>query len=66
MKYAPLSDLLIQANITTENQLIVFYDSCWKDFSDTGRITGTYIIFYQGGPIDHDTHVSGPVSQSSA
>ena len=25
-----------------------------------------YIIFYQGGPIDHGTHVSGPVAQSSA
>ena len=25
-----------------------------------------YIIFYQGGPIDHGTHVPGPVAQSSA
>ena len=24
------------------------------------------MIFYQGGPIDHDTHVPGPVAQSSA
>ena len=24
------------------------------------------MIFYQGGPIDHDTHVPGPVSQYSA
>ena len=32
----------------------------------TGRSTGEYIIFYQGGPIDHGTHVPGPVSQSSA
>ena len=24
------------------------------------------MIFYQGGPIDHCTHVSGPVSQYSA
>ena len=30
------------------------------------RITVSYIIFYQGGTIDHGTHVSGPVSQSSA
>ena len=44
------------------------------DFSDsschychyTGISTGAYIIFYQGGPIDHVTHVPGPVSQSSA
>ena len=33
---------------------------------DTGRSTGAYIIFYQGGPIDHSTHVPGPVAQSNA
>ena len=43
-----------------------FSDSSWQDFPDTGRSTGAYIIFYQGGPIYHDTHVPGPVSQSSA
>ena len=42
-----------------------FSDSSWKDCPDTGRITGAYIIFYQGGPIDHGTHVPGPVAQSS-
>ena len=30
------------------------------------RSTGAYIIFYQGGPIDHGTHVPGPVAQSIA
>ena len=34
--------------------------------SVTGRSTGAYIIFYQGGPIDHGTHVPVPVAQSSA
>ena len=43
-----------------------FSDSSWKDFPDTGRSTGAYIIFYQGVPIDHGTHVPGPVAQSSA
>ena len=37
-----------------------------QDCPDTGRSTGAYIIFYQGGPIDHGTHVPGPVAQSSA
>ena len=41
------------------------YSSC-QDFPDTGRSTGAYTIFYQGGPIDHSTHVLGPVAQSSA
>ena len=59
---APVSDLLIQANIKTKNQLIDFSDSSWQGFTDTGRSTGAYIIFYQGGTIDHGTHVPGPVS----
>ena len=45
---------------------MVFSDSSWQDFPDTGRSTWAYIIFYQGGPIDHGTHVPGPVAQSSA
>ena len=43
-----------------------FSDSNWQDCPDTGRSTGAYIIFYQGEPIDHGTHVPGPVAQSSA
>ena len=43
-----------------------FSDFIWQDCPDTGRITGEYIIFYQGGPIEHGTHVPGPVAQSSA
>ena len=56
MIYAPLSDLLIQANIKAENQLMDLSDSSCKYCPDTGRITGTHIIFYQGGLIDHGTH----------
>ena len=41
-------------------------DSSWQDCPETGRSTVVYIIFYQGGPIDHGTHVPGPVAQSSA
>ena len=63
---SPVTDLLRQANINTKNHLMAFSDSSWKDFPDTGRITGAYIIFYQGGTIDHGTHVPGPVSQSIA
>ena len=40
-----------------------FSDSSWQDFPDTGRSTGAYIIFYQGGTIDHVIHVPGPVAQ---
>ena len=43
-----------------------FSDSSWQDCSETERSTGAYIIFYQGGPIDHDTNIPVPVDQSSA
>ena len=63
---APVTDLLRQANFNTKNHLMNFSNSIWQDFPDTGRSTGAYIIYYQGGTIDHGTHVLGPVAQSSA
>ena len=45
---------------------MAFYDSSWQDCSYTGRITGAYIIFYQGGPIYHGTHIPGPFARYSA
>ena len=66
MKYAPFSDLLRQAIINTENKLMAFSDYSWQDFPENGRSTGAYIIFYQGGTIEHGTHVPRPVSQSSS
>ena len=45
---------------------MAFSDSSWQDCPYNGRSKGAYIILYQGGPIDHGTHVPGPVSQSSA
>ena len=63
---APVTDLLRQANIKTNNNLMAFSDSSWQYCPDTGRSTGSYIIYYQGGPIYHGTHVPGPVAQSSA
>ena len=63
---APVTDLLRQATINTKNHLMAISDSSWQGCPDTGRSTGAYIIFYQGRPIDHGTHVPGPVAQSSA
>ena len=62
-KDVPLSDLLRQASIKTENQLMVFSDYSCKYCLDTVRSTGAYIIIYKGGTIDHDTHIPGPVAQ---
>ena len=64
MKDAPLSDLLIQDSINTENQLVDFPYSIRRYCSDTGIITGSSIIFYQGSKIEHVAHVPGPFSLS--
>ena len=46
MNYAPMTDLLRQANLNTKNQLMAFSDSSWQDCPQTWRSTGAYIIFY--------------------
>ena len=66
MKSAPLSYLLVQASINAENQLMELSDSSCQDCPDTGRSKGAYIVFYQGGPLDHGTNVPEPVAQSSS
>ena len=66
MNDAPVSELLRQAIINTENQYMALSDSSCKYCTNTGRSTGSYIIFYQCGPIDYGTHDLGPVSKSSA
>ena len=58
----PVTDMLIQAIIKTDNHFMAIYDSSSQDFSDTGRSTVAYIIFYQGDPIEHVTHVPEPVA----
>ena len=65
-KDAPLSELFRQANIKNDNKLMAFSDYSWKYCTCTGISTVSYIILYQGVPIDHVTHVPGPISQSSA
>ena len=45
---------------------MVFSDSIWNDFPDTGRLTGAYIVFYQVVPIDNLRHITGPVDKFSS
>ena len=63
MNDATVTNLLRQASIKTENHLMAFSYSSRKYCPDTGRSTGSYMIYYQGGPIDHGTHVPGQVAQ---
>ena len=64
MNDAPVYELLRQTIIKTDNHLMDFSDYSWQDFPDTGRITGAYITFYNGGRIDHGTHIPGTVVKS--
>ena len=65
MNDAPVNELLRQASIKTENHLMSFSYYSWQYCPDTYRSTGAYIIFYQGGKIDHVTHVTETVAQLS-
>ena len=66
IEYVPIYELLIQDITKMDNQLVVLSYSSWHDWPDTGRSKGAYTVFYQGGPIDNCTHVSGTVVQYSA
>ena len=63
---SPLSDLLKECIIKTDNQMIMLSDSIRKDCPDNGRSTRACIVFYQVGLIDHCTNALGPVYKSSA
>ena len=62
---AHISDLFRQAILNTEKQFMVFSDYIYQYCPYNKRRTGSYIVFYQGGKIDHCTHVPGPVAHSS-
>ena len=62
LKKSHVYKLLNSNNIkTTEDSVIIFSDSSWNDCIDTGRSTGVYISFNQGGPADYGSHIPVPV-----
>ena len=65
MKDAPSSDLLRQAHIKSENQLLVSLILFGKIVQTLIEVQEHILFFNQGGPIYHGTHVPGPVSKSS-
>ena len=46
--------------------LLLFVDSSWQDCPDTGRSTGGFFLYQQGGIIDGGSFVPTPVAMSSA
>ena len=45
---------------------MVLSDSICQYCTDTGRSTGSYIMFYGDGTIDHLTNATGTLSEYSA
>ena len=46
--------------------MVLMTDSSWQDCPDTGRSTGSYQLYHQGGIIDCGSFVPTPVAMSSA
>ena len=66
VQQSPLYKVLKENNIMlTPNARVTFSDSSWNDCKDTGRSTGGYITFSQGGAVDYGCHLPIPVAMSS-
>ncbi len=63
---APVSRLLFEHALDPTVPLITFSDSSWQDCPDTGRSTGGYTAFFQGGVVDSSSGLPEPVALSSA
>ena len=61
---SPLGELLSKHNLPHDTT-VVFSDSSWQDCVDTGKSTGAFAIFSQGGLVDYASFVPDPVAMSS-
>ena len=57
---------LCQKNGVDYTDLIGFSDSSWQDYPDTGKSTGGYKVFCQGGLIEANSTMPVPIALSSA
>ena len=63
---SPVQVILTQNNFKGKHVLLGFHDSSWQDCPDSGKSTGSHVLFGQGGPIDFSSFVPAPVAMSSA
>jgi len=60
-------EILKQNKIDPIHHIFGMHDSSWQDCPDTGRSTGSCLLFKQGGVlVDFNTFVPTPVAMSSA
>lgn len=53
-------------DVRPDAPIVMFTDSSWQDCPDTGRSTGCYQIYQQGGIVDAASFLPNPVAMSSA
>ena len=63
---SPIYGLLSQHGISSTLNIFGMHDSSWQDCPDTGRSTGAFLNFFQGGVVDFNSFVPTPVAMSSA
>jgi hypothetical protein len=63
---SPVYQLLQENNITPPRHMFTFCDSSWDDDHDTSKFTGGFLIFYQGGVVDHSSNTPELVAMISA
>ena len=63
---SPLYEMLSENGIEMFHRFIGLHDSSWQDCPDTGRSTGCYMNFVQGGLVDFSSFTPTPVAMSSA
>jgi hypothetical protein len=66
VKKSLIYQLLQENNMTPSRHVFTLCDSCWDDDHDTSRRTGGFLIFHQGGLVDHSSNMSKPVAMISA
>ena len=63
---SPIHVLLQENGIKSTLNIYGMHDSSWQDCPDTGRSTGAFLNFFQGGVVDFNSFLPTPVSMSSA
>jgi hypothetical protein len=58
--------LLQDNNITPSRHMFTLCDSSWDDDHGTSRSTEVFLIFYQGGIVEHSSNTHKPLSTRSA
>ena len=62
---SPAYKILLDNNVPPSRNMFTFCDSSWDDDHDTSRSTGGFLIFYQGGVVDHSSNMPDPIAMSS-